>query len=131
MEREDLIAFIKRRMKELGYNQRSLALAIGEKEDTIRNFFRRPKTRYLKAHIYLKVMEKLGVSAEEIPPPYNPSALRAAYLYLEETFAGLNAPSEGKAMYLQRYYEQEAECPGSLKTEGPRLTAAVSLRDNR
>lgn len=54
--REALIAYIKRRMEALGYNQSSLSIKAGYDKDTLRNFFE-GKAQDLKAEKYNKIMD--------------------------------------------------------------------------
>lgn len=56
--REELIAYIKRRMKELGYNQSSLSLEAGCDKDTLRNLFE-GKSQNLRADNYTKIMSRI------------------------------------------------------------------------
>lgn len=58
-ERDKKIAFIKKRMKELGYNPRSLSMAATGKPDTIRNLFR-GASKHWRQDNYEAIMRVLG-----------------------------------------------------------------------
>ncbi len=65
LSREQKIDFIQQRMKELGLNQRSVALSAGLHEDALRNFFR-GKSKNLRSDIYEKLMDVLQPNEEVV-----------------------------------------------------------------
>ena len=63
--REELVAYLEQRMKELDLNQRSLALSSGCKQDTVRNFMR-GVTKNLRSDNYNKIMARVRPDKTDI-----------------------------------------------------------------
>lgn len=63
-DRDKKIAFIKKRMKELGYNQRSLSMNATGKPDTVRNLFRGRSNNWRQDN-YQAIMKILDPASSE------------------------------------------------------------------
>lgn len=95
-EREVFVQAIKSRMKELGYNQRSLAVAAGLHVDAVRNLLR-GKSKNWRSDTYNAIMQVLWADKQIVQPAPNKQ------IDFTETEVGLMSAIRGVIVILSNY----------------------------